>query len=105
MEKQVLNLEEAAALLDVSPRALRAAASRGEVPGRLVAGRWRFSRPAIHAWLGHMAVSTDPWADFAGVFSESPFFEEVMSNISAMREQQRRDAAGSSDVEPARAAA
>jgi excisionase family DNA binding protein len=50
----VLTLEEAAALLKVSPDELRKAAAAGELPGRLLGAEWRFSRAALLGWLaGH----------------------------------------------------
>jgi excisionase family DNA binding protein len=49
---EVLTLEEAAALLRLTPEAVRASAARGELPGRAFADEWRFSRSALLAWLG-----------------------------------------------------
>ncbi len=49
---EVLTLAEAAAFLRLDIAELRAAAETNTVPGRLIAGSWRFSRPAILAWLG-----------------------------------------------------
>src|SRR5262245_46046298 len=40
----VLTLEEAADLLRLGPAAARQAAEHGEIPGRRIGGRWRFSR-------------------------------------------------------------
>ncbi len=48
---EVLTLEEAAALLRVDQADLDAAAGRSEVPGRQIAGTWRFSRAALLRWL------------------------------------------------------
>jgi hypothetical protein len=47
----VLTLAEAAAYLRLSAQAVVAAASTQGLPGRLVAGEWRFSRAAILQWL------------------------------------------------------
>ena len=102
MDKEILNLEETAALLDISPHALREAAARGEVPGRRIATQWRFSRPALHAWLARSedAVSpSDPWLPFAGIFADSPIFEEVMANIAAERERQRAEGQLGAEIE------
>lgn len=46
-EKEVLNVEEAAKLLDVSVWTIRDAAHRGELPARKVGRAWRFSRRAL----------------------------------------------------------
>jgi excisionase family DNA binding protein len=49
--EDVLTLEEAAALLRVSVEAVRVRAAAGDLPGRLLAQEWRFSRAALLAWL------------------------------------------------------
>ena len=49
---EVLTAAEAAALLRIDDEALLAAAAGGELPGREIAGEWRFSRAALMAWLG-----------------------------------------------------
>ncbi len=48
---EVLTAGEAAAFLRVEEEALLAAAERGEVPARKLAGEWRFSREALIGWL------------------------------------------------------
>lgn len=48
---EVLTLEEAAELLRLGPAAARAAAEAGEIPGRRIGGRWRFSRRRLVEWL------------------------------------------------------
>jgi excisionase family DNA binding protein len=50
-ESQVLDLEEAAALLRVAPDAVRALAEAGRIPARRVGDTWRFSRAAVLEWL------------------------------------------------------
>ena len=49
--EEVLTLERAAALLQVPEDALAELAEKGEVPGRRIAGEWRFSRAALLDWL------------------------------------------------------
>ncbi len=49
---EVLGLEEAAELLAVPAQAVLDLATRREIPGRQIAGEWRFSRAALLAWLG-----------------------------------------------------
>lgn len=46
LTKPVLNLEEAAAFLQLSTRALRDKAKAGEIPG-VKMGHWRFSREEL----------------------------------------------------------
>lgn len=50
-EPDVLTLETAAALLQVSETDIVEAASAGELPGRRIGGSWRFSRAALIDWL------------------------------------------------------
>ena len=52
----VLTLEGVAELLSVDAAEVSALAAGGELPGRLIAGQWRFSRAAVLAWLGRGAV-------------------------------------------------
>ncbi len=55
----VLTLAEAAAFLRVPEDGLRKDADAGRVPGRLIAGEWRFAKGALLAWLSP-AVSGQP---------------------------------------------
>jgi excisionase family DNA binding protein len=48
---EVLTLTEAASLLRVDEDELREAAQSGDLPGRQIAGQWRFSSTALMAWL------------------------------------------------------
>ncbi len=48
----VLTLDEAAELLRTDAAVVRELAEAGELPGRRVAGDWRFARAAVLAWLG-----------------------------------------------------
>ena len=49
---EVLTAEQAARYLQVEEAVLLQFAERGELPGRRLAGEWRFSRSALLAWLG-----------------------------------------------------
>lgn len=49
---EVLTPGEAAALLRIDESQILEAAGRHELPGRRIAGEWRFSRSALLAWLG-----------------------------------------------------
>ncbi|HED03694.1 MAG TPA: DNA-binding protein [Candidatus Fraserbacteria bacterium] len=90
MSKEILTLEEAAALLEVSPRALREAAARGEVPAQKVARRWRFSRFALHRWLA--GGTANPYIEHAGALAENPLWDEVQAAIAEERAAQRKAA-------------
>jgi len=60
---EVLTLNEAAALLRLDSSALERAARDGEVPARRVAGRWRFSKAALLAWLDHLGADPEQTLD------------------------------------------
>ena len=47
----VMTIDEAAAFLRVPATELERLATRGEAPGRLVVGEWRFNRDALLAWI------------------------------------------------------
>jgi excisionase family DNA binding protein len=50
---EVLSAAEAAELLQVDVSVVENMAAAGELPGRSIAGDWRFSRAAILRWLDH----------------------------------------------------
>lgn len=49
--KEVLNADEAAELLGVSPWTVREQAKAGKIPGRKIGKEWRFSRTALLEFL------------------------------------------------------
>lgn len=48
---EVLTAEEVAKILRVSGEEVTTMAAREQIPGRLIAGQWRFHRSAVLAWL------------------------------------------------------
>lgn len=48
---EIMTLAEAAGLLRVEETDLEQAARQGEVPGRQIAGAWRFSKATLLAWF------------------------------------------------------
>jgi excisionase family DNA binding protein len=50
-QQDVLTPEQAAELLQVSETEVVELAEAGKLPGRRIGDRWRFSRPALIAWL------------------------------------------------------
>ncbi|HST39733.1 MAG TPA: helix-turn-helix domain-containing protein [Conexibacter sp.] len=48
---EVLDIDDAAALLQVEPAVVERLAEEGELPGRRLGDQWRFARQAILAWL------------------------------------------------------
>ena len=51
-QPEVLNLDEAADLLQVEAEVVATMAESGELPGRRLGDDWRFSRIALIDWLG-----------------------------------------------------
>ncbi len=47
----VLTVEQAAELLQLSTKTLKRLSQAGRVPGRRVGNQWRFSRQALMDWL------------------------------------------------------
>lgn len=58
--KEVLNVQEAAELLEVSVWTVRELAHRGELPARKVGRAWRFSRKALLDYLADRAKDRVP---------------------------------------------
>lgn len=54
-QPEVLNAEQAAQLLQVEEKLVVQLAEQGELPGRKLGKAWRFSRPALIAWLATTA--------------------------------------------------
>jgi PTS system nitrogen regulatory IIA component len=51
MSADDFDIESLAAYLHLAPQQVARLADRGKLPGRKVAGQWRFSRAEIHHWL------------------------------------------------------
>jgi excisionase family DNA binding protein len=51
-QREILNLDEAAAYLGVSSKTFQKVLREGELPGRKVGREWKFSRKALEAWIG-----------------------------------------------------
>lgn len=49
--KEDFDIDSLAAYLHLTPQQVMRLADRGKVPGRKVAGQWRFSQAEIHHWL------------------------------------------------------
>ncbi|MGE3538074.1 MAG: helix-turn-helix domain-containing protein [Candidatus Tectimicrobiota bacterium] len=56
----VLTLDEAARLLRLRPEEIARLAARGQMPGRRIGGRWRFSRAALLDWLAGTETVSSP---------------------------------------------
>jgi hypothetical protein len=90
----VLNMEEAAALLRVPVAALRIEVAKGIVPGRVIDGEWRFSKAAILAWLStpqqQQTVSgRDRLLALAGIWKDHPIIDDMMQEVERQRKADR----------------
>lgn len=81
----VLTLAQAAAYLQLPPDAVRAEAEAGRLPGRCVAGEWRFSRSALLNWLNAPA----PWPPPATFGPWTPEAEREAEEFLAILARQR----------------
>ena len=50
-ENDVINAVDVAKILKVHPVTVRLKAAAGEIPGRQIGNRWRFSKKRINEWL------------------------------------------------------
>ncbi|MBC7977767.1 MAG: helix-turn-helix domain-containing protein [Myxococcales bacterium] len=53
---EVLNVEQAAQLLQIEPAMVIELSEAGQLPGRKLGSAWRFSRAALVAWLASPGV-------------------------------------------------
>ncbi len=51
MEKEILTIEEAAALLQIGKRSLYKLAKEGRIPGKKILNKWRFEKESLKAWI------------------------------------------------------
>ncbi|MBW1722806.1 MAG: helix-turn-helix domain-containing protein [Deltaproteobacteria bacterium] len=51
MEKEILTIEEAAALLRIGKRSLYKLAKDGRIPGKKIMNKWRFEKESLKAWI------------------------------------------------------
>lgn len=66
--EEVLTLEDLASLLRLPADTVAAHARAGELPGRCIAGEWRFARSAVLRWLS-AGEPAEPAADDRGLTS------------------------------------
>ncbi|NQT15231.1 MAG: PTS sugar transporter subunit IIA [Planctomycetes bacterium] len=68
MPTEDFDIDSLAAYLHLVPQQVARLADRGKLPGRKVAGQWRFSRAEIHHWLeGRIGLTDDDLVDVEGV--------------------------------------
>ena len=96
-----LTVDEVSQFLKVTPDTVRQLAAKGELPGRKIGNKWRFSPLAIHQWLIGNAKqerkSDNPHLSFLGVLAGNPLAQEVADDIQKERERQRLKAWNDND--------
>jgi len=55
----ILTLEQAAEMLQLSPRTVQRMVSKGKMPGRRIGGQWRFDREQLREWVRGAAVEPE----------------------------------------------
>ncbi|MBN1477589.1 helix-turn-helix domain-containing protein [Candidatus Sumerlaeota bacterium] len=56
MEDDLLNVEEVAAYLKVSPKTIYRLLKRGEIPAARIGHHWRFDRKTINTWVSRESM-------------------------------------------------
>jgi excisionase family DNA binding protein len=81
---EILTLAEAAAYLRIPEREVSSLVHSQGLPGRLIAGEWRFLKAAIQQWL---ATGTPTWEtrkaailEMAGKYKDDPFLEQIVED-------------------------
>jgi len=62
---EILTLQQAAAMLQVSERTIQRMVKRGEIPGTRIGGQWRFDRDQLRAMV--RGEWTRPPADYSDI--------------------------------------
>ena len=81
-----MTLAEAAAWLRVPDDGLRADAVAGRIPARLIAGEWRFNKPALVVWLSQPEPpaeksSKERMLAVAGLWKDDPTVDAMVEEI------------------------
>ena len=83
---RVMTIDEVAAYLQLGRRSVYRLAQRGEIPGRKILGRWRFSVREIDAWLARnpeSSTAADPTGSEPVVADDSSKMQREGSEPSA----------------------
>ena len=84
---EVMTLAEAAAFLRVPEDGLKADAVKGRVPGRLVAGEWRFTKATLLAWFNEPETaapkksSKERMRALIGAWKDDPTVDAMVEEI------------------------
>ncbi len=52
MQKEILTIEEACQLLQISKKSLYKLAKEQKIPSKKILNKWRFDKEALKAWVG-----------------------------------------------------
>jgi excisionase family DNA binding protein len=91
VDTDILTLEEAATYLKLPKRVLEEQVDLGTIPGRNIAGHWRFFKPTLNQWLSEEPSkkkelsSKELFLSQAGVFANDPTFPQLIEQIYANR--------------------
>lgn len=89
---EVLTLAEAAAYLRVTEEEVEELAARGEFPGRVIRGQWRFLKVAVQDWLRSAPSQKEKLMQVAGAWKDDPYLDEMRERINAEREKVEAEA-------------
>jgi PTS system nitrogen regulatory IIA component len=67
MSKEDFDIDALASYLHLLPKQVMRLADRGQLPGRKVGGKWRFSRAEVHHWLEEQIGAADADNELAQV--------------------------------------
>jgi excisionase family DNA binding protein len=95
LEKQVLDLANAAIFLHLPRRKVRALAETGELRGRKVGRDWRFLKTELENWLRGDLDPTQALLQQAGLFKNSEVFPEVVEAIQKARQRSKYEESAS----------
>jgi hypothetical protein len=77
-------LEETAAYLRVAEAEVLRLATQGELPGRSIAGDWRFLKVAVQDWLRGVSAA-DFWQIHACALKDDPYLDQMLNDIYSAR--------------------
>ncbi len=87
LQKQVLNLANAAVFLHLPRQKVRALAEAGELRGRKIGRDWRFLKSDLENWVRGDLDPTQALLQQAGLFKDSEVFPEVVEAIRKARQR------------------
>jgi excisionase family DNA binding protein len=83
-KQDILTLGEAAAYLRVAEAEVLILATGGELPGRKIAGEWRFLKAAVQDWLRGASAKAF-WQTHAGALKDDPYLDQMLKDVYSAR--------------------